>query len=251
MKPPDTESRERREIDFWSESESERPGEFSVDLVTHKLSEARVFLEKLAAFRDHFEGANVIVELGGGQCWTSCIVKRELGATRRVFGTDIAPDAVVSVRRWEALFDTQLDGALATRSYATPFRDGSVDLVFVFAAAHHFGSHRRTLGEIARILRPGGVGLYLHEPGCRDWIYPVAYRRVMAKRPVVPEDVLRYRHIASLADEAGLDAEVRHAPTTTYRGAMETVYYLALQKLRPLQDVLPCSVDIIFRKRRT
>ncbi len=242
------EERERQEIAFWSESEEERPGTFSVDLLTHKMSEGRIFLEKLIQFSDSFNNASTIIELGGGQCWASCMVKAQVGERATVIGTDIAPDAIASVTQWERVFDTKLDRTEACRSYTTPFDDDSVDLVFTFAAAHHFGAHRRTLEEIARILRPGGRALYLHEPGCRDWIYRAALRRVMAKRPVVPEDVLRYRHLMELGQEAGLIPELHYAPTTTYRGGVETVYYLGLQRLPPLQRLLPCTFDMVFNK---
>lgn len=243
------EARERREIAFWSESENERPGEFGLDLLTHKMSEARIFLAKFEEHRALFEQAGTIVELGGGQCWPSCMVKHEVGSGAMVIGTDIAPDAVISSPQWEHVIGARLDGRAACRSNATPFASGAIDLVFAFAAAHHFGAHRSTLHEIARILRPGGHALYLYEPGVRDWLYPIALRRVMAKRPVVPEDLIRYRKLEELADDAGLDARVTFAPTTTYRGAVETVYYLGLQRLRVLQKVLPCTVDILFTKR--
>ena len=243
------EARERQEISFWTESENERPGEFSLDLLTHKMSEARIFLEKLERFRDLFDGAKTIVELGGGQCWPSCIVKHEVGDRARVIGTDIAPAAVVSASQWEHIIGARLDGRAACRSYATPFASGSVDLVFAFAAAHHFGAHRATLLEIARMLAPGGHALYAHEPGARDWIYPLALKRVMAKRPVVPEDLIRYERLTELADACGLDAEVHFAPTTTYRGSVETLYYVGLQRLPFLQRILPCTVDIVFSKR--
>jgi SAM-dependent methyltransferase len=241
-------TREQREREFWSTSEDERPGAFSLALLTHKMGEARVLLEKLDAFRALFEGASTIVELGAGQAWASAAVARELGSGRTVVATDIAFDAVVSHAQWEQQFGGHVTGEAACRSAALPFADRSIDLVFAFAAAHHFGTHRGTLHEIARVLRPGGHALYLHEPACRPWIYPLAYRRVMRKRPVVPEDVLRYPEIAQLARDAGLVADVRFAPTTTYRGAVETVYYLTLSKVHFLQHVLPCTVDIVFTK---
>lgn len=241
--------RERSEISFWTESADERPGAFGLDLLTHKMSEARIFLEKLEHYRDLFAGAKTIVELGGGQCWPSCMVKHEVGANARVIGTDIAPDAVVSAPQWEHVIGARLDGRAACRSNAMPFADGSVDLIFAFAAAHHFGAHRSTLHEIRRVLAPGGHALYLHEPGARDWIYPLALKRVMAKRPVVPEDLLRYPHLVELATDSGLDARVEFSPTTTYRGSVETVYYLGLQRLPFLQRILPCTVDLIFTRR--
>ena len=241
-------AREEREIAFWRESESERPGAFSLDLLTHKLSEARLFQEKLDAYGTYFDDASTIVELGGGQCWASCIVKDRVGDHAAVIGTDIAPDAIASVGEWERVTRATLDRTEACRSHDTPFADNSVDLVFTFAAAHHFGSHRRTLAEINRILKPGGHALYLHEPGCKDWIYPMALKRVMAKRPVVPEDVLRYDHLVDLAHGEGLEAVVHYSPTTTYRGPTETVYYLVMQRARFLNRVLPCTVDMVFTK---
>jgi SAM-dependent methyltransferase len=240
--------REQREREFWATSADERPGAFSLALLTHKMGEARVLLEKLDAFRDLFEAAPTIVELGAGQAWASCAVAHELGPGHRVVATDVAHDAVVSHARWEQQFDGTLTGLAACRSAGLPFADASVDLVFAFAAAHHFGTHRHALLELARVLRPGGHALYLHEPACRPWIYPLAYRRVMRKRPVVPEDVLRYPEIVQLAEVAGLATEVRFAPTTTYRAPVETVYYLALSKLPPLQRMLPCTVDFVFTK---
>ncbi len=57
--------RETREIAFWRESKSERPGAFSLDLLTHKLSEARLFQEKLDAYGSLFDDASTILELGG------------------------------------------------------------------------------------------------------------------------------------------------------------------------------------------
>ena len=249
MPSESTTGREASEIAFWADSESERPGVFSLDLLTHKLSEARIFQEKFVDFGPLFDSAKTIVELGGGQCWASCIVKDRVGANATVIGTDIAPDAIASVGEWERVMRVKLDRTESCRSHDTPFADDSVDLVFAFAAAHHFGSHRRTLAEIKRILKPGGHALYLHEPGCKDWIYPLALKRVMAKRPVVPEDVLRYDHLCDLARSEGLEAEVHFAPTTTYRGPTETVYYLAMQRLGFLNKVLPCTVDLVFTKR--
>jgi hypothetical protein len=71
----------------------------------------------------------------------------------------------------------------------------------------------------------------------------------MAKRPVVHEDVLVYRHLAKLASDNGLETHVVFAPTTTHRGPVQTVYYLILRKLPALQRVLPCSVDIVFTRQ--
>ncbi len=247
IRPPTVGERERREIDFWSTSEQERPGQFGLDLLTHKMSEARVFLEKLDRFALLFDAADSILELGGGQCWPSVMVKHEFPRSR-VIGTDIAPAAVSSAPRWEHVIGARLDGRAACRSNQIPVADESIDLAFAFAAAHHFGAHRTTLRELARVLRPGGHALYLHEPGVRGFLYRLALKRVMAKRPVVPEDLLRYREIEVLARDAGLGCEIEFAPTTTYRGGVETVYYLGMQRIPPLQRLLPCTIDVVLTK---
>jgi SAM-dependent methyltransferase len=240
--------RERLEIDFWTSSPEESPGSASLGAFTNKMAEGRVVLEKFGAFDDYLRDARVVLEVGGGQCWVSCMTKKAFGPGRMVIGSDIGPDAVASLPEWERIFGVHLDGAVALKSYEIPLRDETVDLVMVFAAAHHFGAHRRTLREMARVVKPGGRVLYLHEPGCRNYIYPLARRRVMAKRPVVPEDLIRYQRLAGIAADVGLATEVIPAPTTTYRGPMETLYYYILQRIPRLQDLLPCSVDIVMTK---
>lgn len=239
--------RESQEIDYWRESESERPGVDSLDAFTFKMTEARVFLEKMDAYADYFDRARTILELGGGQGWAACMISRQFpGST--VVSTDIARDAVASLSEWERVFKVQLAGAAACRSYEIPLSDASVDLVVVFASAHHFGRHSRTFGELKRVLRPGGHALYLHEPACSDLLYDRALARVNRKRPVVQEDVLRYKHLARVGLRCGLGVEIIHVPSTTNRGAVETVYYLGLQRIPPLQKLLPCSVDIILSR---
>lgn len=243
--------REQAEIDYWANSPTERLGADFLDVFTFKLLESRVLLEKFKRFAPLFRRAEVILEVGGGQCWVSVMIKTRFGADKVVVGSDIAAEAVASVHEWERVFRAPLDGAAACRSYEIPMRDNSVDLVVVYAAAHHFGKHRRTLVEIERVLRPGGHALYLHEPGCRKALHGLALRRVMAKRPAVPEDVLVYQHLGRLAETAGLTMEVVFAPTTTGRGPNQTLYYSVLGRLPFLQRLLPCSVDLVFSKRTT
>lgn len=239
--------RERVEIDYWATSPKESPDIDTVWNVVTKMTEAGVLVEKLDAFAGLFSSAATVLELGGGQLWASCIVKKRWPAAR-VIGTDIAPAAVASTARWERTFGVRLDGALACPSSAIPFPDGTFDLVFGYATAHHFARHLETLRELARVLRPGGHALYLHEPSCRPFLYSAAHRRVNRKRPEVPEDVLIPRRLVEAAQEAGLAVECHYAPTTTARGPKQTVYYEMLSRVRPLCRWLPCSIDVVFRK---
>ncbi len=239
--------KEAIEVNFWRDNPIERPESAALENILSKCAEARIFLEKLSAFQSLFASARDVLELGGGQCWASCIVKRQFPSAR-VVGTDISPFAVASVNKWQHMFGVKIDQVAACRSYATQFENSSFDLIFAYAAAHHFVKQRRSLVEISRLLRPGGAALYLHEPACRQYVHRLAVARIKLKRPEVPEDVLVYPHLRTLAAEAGLNVKTHFAPTLTNRGPVETIYYYILRKAAFLQDLLPCTVDIVFRK---
>lgn len=242
----DIADKEAIEISYWETSPTERPGSNSLDNLLAKSAEARVFCEKLSKFKHLFSRAGNILELGGGQGWASCIVKR-LHPSAHVTLTDISPAAINSVDVWQQAFGARIDNAFACRSYDTPFEPSSYDLIFAYSAAHHFVRHRRTLHEVKRLLKNDGVAVYLHEPGCLGYLYGAAHYRVNRKRPEIPEDVLRYREIERLAREIGLNATIYFDPTRTNREPIETIYYTLLHAIPPLQHLLPCTVDIVMR----
>ena len=219
------------------------------DFLRHKiekLSTARKFLDKVNKYDYIFRSSSSIIELGGGSCWASYIVKK-LFPNAFVVGSDIAQAAIDSHKLWEPVINCKIDDAYACTSYNIPFPDESFDLVFCFESAHHFGKHKRTLEEIKRILKPNGCALYLGEPGCRSYIYPLAHKRVN-RRQDVAEDVLVYKNIASIAQSIGLKTEVIFSPSLIDRHPKETLYYYVLNLFPTLQKFLPCTVDFKFRK---
>lgn len=225
------------------------PDMHSMEHMIHRAAEMRVFLEKMVKFAPRFASAKNVLELGGGYCWASCMVKwRHPGAV--VTGSDITADAFASTPFWERFYSVRLDSQIVCKSYDTTLADASQDLIFVFAAAHHFGRHRSTLKELARILRPGGAALYLHEPASPKVWYPMAYRRVnnQVLGYGVPEDVLLTGKLAAHAVEAGLQMTLHYDVTTTNRGALQGIYYHALARFPFLQRLMPCSVDLEFTK---
>ena len=150
-------TKEQLEIDAWKNSPTEAPGVDSVENLVNKMTDAPVFMEAFERHRARFEAATRILELGAGQGWASCLVKKRLGSGKHVVASDISPFAVESVGIWERVFNVKLDASLHCRSYEIPVDAGSFDLVFTFQAAHHFVAHRRTLRELHRVLAPGGV----------------------------------------------------------------------------------------------
>jgi SAM-dependent methyltransferase len=236
------------EVEYWRTSPTENPDADTVDNILHKCAEARLFLREMRMYNELFARASVVLELGAGQAWASALVKREFPHLVS-YASDISPYAIQSVDKWEHVFCSKVDRVFACPSNEIPLDDESVDLVFCFQAAHHFRAHRTTLIEIKRVLNSKGVGLYLQEPCCPRFWYPLAHWRVNRKRPDVPEDVIIHRRLAEIAEEIGFSASFNLLPHTMNKAPFETLYYSFLGTVKPLRYLLPCAADFIFRKQ--
>jgi SAM-dependent methyltransferase len=244
----DLQDLQEREIKYWRESEHETPESESIHNLINKMGDVPVFMESLQPYASLFSTDSVrMLELGGGQGWGACLMKR-LFPRAQVTLTDISPYAVQSLPKWERIFQSKVDAAYACLSYRIPEKDSSIDVVYCFAAAHHFRAHRRTLKELQRVLRPGGTALYLYEPACPRIWHPIAYRRVNRIRPAVEEDVLVWTELAAIAREAGLIAKVDFHPSTLRRRPVAAVYYAVLSLAPVLCRLLPCSANFVFTK---
>jgi len=243
-----TTEQEKKEIEFWKNSEYESPSNFSIETVVYKLAEAKIFLEKIKKYEDFFKNSNNILEIGAGQGWASCILKK-LYPHKNIYCSDISKYAIESLKHWEKLFQVKVDKEIVCNSYKIPLPDNCMDTIFCFQSAHHFRKHEKTLKEIYRVLKPMGHCIYLFEPSCKSYIYKPAYKRVNRKRPEVPEDILIYKNILNLANNAGFQKnKIQFSPTLTNRGPFETIYYYILQKIKFLQKLLPCTADYFFQK---
>lgn len=241
---------EQKEMRYWEVSPFESPKCDSMEYLLYKIGDAMVFWEKVCQYRQLFESAERIIEIGAGQCYASCVVKRAW-PLKTLVATDLAKSAIEAAPRWEQVFAVELNGKYVCRSHQIPVRDESMDLAFCFQSAHHFIHHRRTLMELKRVLRPGGNALYLHEPGCQRWSHGLAWYHMSRKRPEVPEDALVYSRILSLAKEAGFQSKVIFAPTATHKKPMEALYHSTLKRVNLLRRILPCIVDFVCTKPLT
>jgi len=235
----------RLEINYWRDTPGEAPGPLGVPNILNKMLDAT----RLFAFFQRFERlfAGRILELGAGQGWASCLIKRLVPAAH-VVATDISPYAIASVPEWERLWGVKLDGAYACLSASTREADASQDLVFCFGAAHHFTDMAGTLREIHRILKPGGTALFLYEPSSPAYIHPLAKWRVNRVRPAVPEDLLIRRDLMTLGYLARLEVSVENCFSTIGRSLPAALYYRALSIVPPLTHVLPCAMHAVLKK---
>ncbi len=237
----------RVESHFWETDPFERPGADTLENLLNKSLDASIFHEIVAHYAHRFAAARDIVELGGGQGWASCVVKRMYPAAS-VTLTDAVPAAVAGRVLWERVFSCSLAGALAAPAQQVSLPDSSVDLIFCYAAAHHFVDHAAALREAHRLLRPGGWCLWLYEPTSSALLHGLAEARVNRKRTDVKEHVLIPAHVLSVAAGAGFSGTVEYWPSTLRRGRFEALYYSVIAFVPLLARLLPCTAHFAFQR---
>jgi ubiquinone/menaquinone biosynthesis C-methylase UbiE len=115
-----------------------------------------------------------MLEVGCGRGAGARLILKHYGP-KRLEAIDIDPDMIRRARRWtRPSLAQRLDFRVAD-AQELPFPDGCMDAVFNFGIIHHLEDWRRGIGEIARVLRPGGVFLF-------EEIYPALYAGFLLRR---------------------------------------------------------------------
>ena len=106
----------------------------------------------------HLSPGEVLAELGAGTCWLSHFINR-FGC--RTIAIDISPTALTIGRELferDPLTNWDLDPQfLPYDGHRLPLPDGHVDKMLVYDAFHHVPNQAEILGEMARVLKPGGI----------------------------------------------------------------------------------------------
>jgi len=205
---------------------------------------------KISKHQKHFQGVNSCLELGAGQGWASSFIKRWIIPQAEMTVTDISPYAVESVKYWEEFYDIEIKNSLACKSYELPFEDSSFDLVFCFAAAHHFVKLEETLSEVHRVLKPSGKCLFLYEPTSHRLTYKLHLNYVNSTNPSTPEDILIPKEIKKMGKD--LNFKVEHAYDHQSQNPKSMVmgfYFKLISTFGFLERILPSSSDFIFIKK--
>jgi ubiquinone/menaquinone biosynthesis C-methylase UbiE len=140
---------------------------------SHILADTEDVRAALAGIAVPAGGAALDVATGGGH--TALYLARQ---GWKVTAGDIAPRMLQNAAKLCA----EAGLSIETRRFAAekmPFADGSFDLVTVRLAPHHFSSPERFLGEVSRVLKPGGHFLLIDgsvpddDPQTAEWLHHV------------------------------------------------------------------------------
>jgi len=109
------------------------------------LSDWKALLEMLAP-----QSGERILDVGAGKGELAGRISRAT-AGAEVFAVDPDTDRVAAIKR-----DHPEVKAASAGAESLPFADGYFDKVYTAMALHHYADLDRALGEIARVLKPGG-----------------------------------------------------------------------------------------------
>jgi ubiquinone/menaquinone biosynthesis C-methylase UbiE/8-oxo-dGTP pyrophosphatase MutT (NUDIX family) len=152
-----------------------------------------IWLDKLIELLD-LPKNGVLLDAGGG---TGRVSAHLAHLTGKVLVSDISHPMLLQTRH--------KPGLLALRAHAErlPLAAGSVDRILVVDALHHFCDQKQALGDLVRVLRPGGR-MVIEEPDIARWI--VKFLALFEKLARMQSRFLSAEQIMALLPQAGLKA---------------------------------------------
>lgn len=198
-------------------------------------------------------GKETVLEMGGGWCWASTLLKR-MYPDAYIVASDLIPTNLQHTAEYEKIVNAYIDEKWAFSCRNIPFDSEQFDRIFTFAAFHHFGEkgdYSKSLKEMVRVLKTHGKMILLYEPSSPQYLYKWAYQRVN-RDPYAEEDVLVISRLQQILAPLKCSLSVEFFPLFLYReGFTQTVYYYLLSKFQFLQKWVPCTVNIVIDKQGT
>ncbi len=193
---------------------------YDVLVWVHTLGGERRFRERLVDLARPGAG-QAVLDVGSGTGTLAIAAKGRVGSSGQVCGVDPSPEMVARARRKAAKAGTDIRFDTAVIE-ALPFAEATFDIVLSTLVIHHLTDEGRRLGigEIARVVKPGGVVLVVDLGGADN------ERRRLRLR--VPNHAhFELDEVAPAFDRAGLHV--------TDRGPVSSRGMLGLSNLRFLR----------------
>jgi SAM-dependent methyltransferase len=172
--------------------------------------------------------SDTVVELAAGPGDTGFLAAERVGPAGRLLSTDVAPEMVDVARRRAAELGLEDVEFLVADAAALPFDEASVDGILCRFGLMLVPDPAQALGEIARVLRPGGsVALAVWaDPVENDWMTAAARTAVelgLVERPDPsapgPFRLSDAGELDELVESAGLRVDALEDVALTWRAS--------------------------------
>ena len=164
----------------------------------------------VAMVRPHLKDGMAVADLGCGQ-GTLLQTLRELPLKLKLSACDLSPVLVDNTRKRVPEADVRVADI-----ESLPFADAAFDAVFVTEVMEHLATPQKALGEILRVLKPGGR-LLVSLPN-RDWFH---FDRYVSKRSAfqpVDDHFYRVAEFEGFLRTAGFTVELVRGGENLYFG---------------------------------
>ncbi|MFH0819102.1 MAG: class I SAM-dependent methyltransferase [Patescibacteria group bacterium] len=161
------------------ETYSKRAGAFSEQNMLNLSKSHQKILSPLLAYPKN----SIFLELGGGDGRFAIYLLKQ---GYQVIESDIALGSVKKVQTVAKKNNITNGHYAIIDAEVLPFKDNSLDAIFMVASLHHIPSASKAIKEIARVLKPNGHFLILREPA--SWQYTIfgpafnIFRKVLRRK---------------------------------------------------------------------
>jgi ubiquinone/menaquinone biosynthesis C-methylase UbiE len=168
---------------------SERAGEFNEEKMLNLTAAHQAALQPLLGLPP----GSVILEVGGGDGRFAFQLMKN-GYT--VIESDISPGSVRKVKEIADKYNIPNGAFAVVDAENLPFKDNSLDGIFMVASLHHLPHPAKAIAEFNRCLKPGGRLLILREPA--SWQYKLFGPIFFVIRKIARK---KNKNLVSLADD--------------------------------------------------
>lgn len=224
--------------------------EFFDEVERHRYQEYAPWMPALMGF-DEFKGAR-LVEIGCGM-GTDLLQFARGGA--HCTGVDLTPRSIEISRLHFDLYQMRADFVLSDAE-RLPFADESFDVVYSNGVLHHTPGTAQAIGEVHRILRPGGIAkvMLYHRRSLYYWSEIILHRGILRGhflRGHSPEEIMsRYVEYSETDARPLVKVYSRRQARALFAPFREVKIEVEQMMRKELRLLSPLVSDDLFRRLR-